>query len=464
MSSFKMENASFYRRELPATCVALSSRQGQQFFRSAMNHSFTNNFFDLISQFHTQTEPAFCGPSTLVMILNAFSVDPRKKWKGPWRWFEESMLNCCIDLEKIKKTGITFSTFVCLAQCQGLKTQAVYGAESTLEEFRNAIKIACGCYPENCIRNNCDARGTGDFSESSTCLPCGINDEKFIEQQTFLVVSYNRKILQQTGTGHFSPIAAYDPKTDSALILDTARFKYPPHWVKLDLLFESMKSVDVETGRSRGYVLLSYEKDEICNSPNFLLPQSLLFRSTKSQNPARLKFKVLLDAKKKECEKITFREVLDYFISGSDYSKIWTIVEPAEIPLDRHELFRLNQLLHAIQELMEREAKDKNLNLDSSLTKSMAPCSQRLVHISILQTIFIIYLSTLDPPSVSDEIRNVELYDEDFLQDSTLDKEETTSYIHAQIQSEVALIRNAIDHSSNSEIEHCRCGNTQNKM
>jgi len=234
--------------------------------------------------------------------------------------------------------------------------------------------------------------------------------------------------------------------------------------VKLDLLFESMKLVDVEIGRSRGYVLLSYEKDEICNSPNFLLPQSLLFRSTKSQNPARLKFKVLLDEKKKECEKITFREVLDYFISGSDYSKIWTIVEPAEIPLDRHELFRLNQLLHAIQEMMEREAKDKNLKLDSSLTKSMAPCSQRLVHISILQTIFIIYLSTLDPPSVSDEIRNVELYDEDFLQDSTLDKEETTSYIHAQIQSEVDLIRNAIDHSSNSEIEHCRCGNTQNKM
>ena len=65
---------------------------------------------------------------------------------------------------------------------------------------------------------------------------------------------------------------------------------------------------------------------------------------------------------------------------------------------------------------------------------------------------------------MSDEIRNVELHDEDFLQDSTLDKEETTSYIHAQIQSEVDLIRNAIDHSSNSEIEQCRCGNTQNKM
>jgi Phytochelatin synthase len=37
--------------------------------------------------------------STLVISLNALAVDPRQIWKGPWRWYEESMLNCCIDLE-----------------------------------------------------------------------------------------------------------------------------------------------------------------------------------------------------------------------------------------------------------------------------------------------------------------------------------------------------------------------------
>lgn len=33
-------------------------------------------------------------------------------------------------------------------------------------------------------------------------------------------------MLKQTGQGHFSPVAAHDPISDSVLILDTARFKY----------------------------------------------------------------------------------------------------------------------------------------------------------------------------------------------------------------------------------------------
>ena len=32
------------------------------------------------------------------------------------------MLNCCVDINQVKQTGITFSTFACLAKCQGLST------------------------------------------------------------------------------------------------------------------------------------------------------------------------------------------------------------------------------------------------------------------------------------------------------------------------------------------------------
>jgi glutathione gamma-glutamylcysteinyltransferase len=39
-----------------------------------------------------------------------------------------------------------------------------------------------------------------------------------------MVVSYSRKTLQQTGDGHFSPIGAYNPETQHALVLDVARF------------------------------------------------------------------------------------------------------------------------------------------------------------------------------------------------------------------------------------------------
>lgn len=39
-------------------------------------------YFRLAEQFRTQDEPAFCGLSTLTMVLNALAVDPGRVWKG----------------------------------------------------------------------------------------------------------------------------------------------------------------------------------------------------------------------------------------------------------------------------------------------------------------------------------------------------------------------------------------------
>jgi hypothetical protein len=45
------------------------------------------------------------------------------------------------------------------------------------------------------------------------------NDDNVVDR--VLIASYNRKALKQTGSGHFSPIAAYDQESDSVLIMDT---------------------------------------------------------------------------------------------------------------------------------------------------------------------------------------------------------------------------------------------------
>lgn len=39
----------------------------------------------------TQDEPAFCGLASLAMVLNALAIDPRRTWKGAWRWFHEQV-------------------------------------------------------------------------------------------------------------------------------------------------------------------------------------------------------------------------------------------------------------------------------------------------------------------------------------------------------------------------------------
>ena len=155
------------------------------------------------------------------MVLNALAVDPGQQWKGPWRWYEEKMLNCCVDLEEIKQAGITLKDFQCLAFCQGLSVDVQYcDGTSSLEDFRRAVEKAC-----------VESSLSGEDQKED------VDDGNPLE---VLVVSYSRKVLDQTGSGHFSPLAAYDKESDSVLILDTARFKYGAHWTKLPLIYEAM--------------------------------------------------------------------------------------------------------------------------------------------------------------------------------------------------------------------------------
>lgn len=58
---------------------------------------------------------------------------------GPWRWFDESMLDCCEPLEKVKATGISFGKLVCLAHCAGAKVEAFRANQSTIDEFRKHV-------------------------------------------------------------------------------------------------------------------------------------------------------------------------------------------------------------------------------------------------------------------------------------------------------------------------------------
>ncbi|CAM9924735.1 unnamed protein product, partial [Choristocarpus tenellus] len=101
---------SFYRRPLPPPSVAFSSVEGRTIFREALTEGYMEGYFQLAEQFRTQDDPTFCGLSTLTMVLNALAVDPGRTWKGPWRWYHESMLDCCAPLDVVRKKGMSFQT------------------------------------------------------------------------------------------------------------------------------------------------------------------------------------------------------------------------------------------------------------------------------------------------------------------------------------------------------------------
>ena len=339
------------------------------------------SFFPLMEQFTTQSEPAYCGISTLVVALNAFAIDPRQVWKGPWRWYEESMLNCCIDLEEAKKSGVTLKNFACLAMCQGIHVDSHYADEKdTIDNFRKQVHQAC-------------VERDGDEVE---------------RLQHVLIVSYNRQVLGQTGTGHFSPIAAYDTVSDSVLILDTARFKYGAHWVPLPLVYKAMQPKDPDTGRSRGYVLLTNIEDDD-DRPHHAPALSILFLSKMKQNPIRRQFR---DYLKSVVHEITWQDIARYWTKdGEDSSYIWQLVEPQWKPCEEE-----NDLLESIEEVLGL-INDLLPPFEHSFDSSVRTCGpnrcrpnySRTIHLTPEQAMFVVYLACLDKEQRSEIVFDREL-------------------------------------------------------
>jgi len=221
--------SSRFKVALPPALIPFASPEGKQVFREALLDGGMGNYFELAEQFHTQNDPSYCGPGTIVMALNALGLDPRRMWKAPWRWFSEEMLMSCVPIEYVKREGINLDEFACICEANGARAKVVRADAASVDTFRECVEQVT--------------------SQSGPIV------------DTQLVVSYSRAALGQTGDGHFSPVGGYHRGRGLVLVLDVARFKYPPHWVPLDTLWEAMLRKDVDTNRSRGYVVLSPATD-----------------------------------------------------------------------------------------------------------------------------------------------------------------------------------------------------------
>ncbi|KAJ2333607.1 hypothetical protein GGI00_002251 [Coemansia sp. RSA 2681] len=211
---------SYYRRELPVDLVSFTSAAGRKLFKESLNEGYAEGYFNLAGNFTVQSEPAYCGPSSLAMVLNALEVDPGRTWKGVWRWYSDELLESCRTESDLKANGITYDQFLCLASSHA-QVVAKRGAQASREEF--------------------------------------LRDLMYVTQRddVFMVLSFSRPVLGQTGDGHFSPIGAYHPESRMALVLDSARYKYPSWFGDVDKLYDSLQPVDAETGMPRGYFLIS---------------------------------------------------------------------------------------------------------------------------------------------------------------------------------------------------------------
>src|SRR5215467_11380327 len=133
-------NRTFYMRPLPRSLHALDSEAGRRLFAEALLDGTMASYFRLAQQFHTQSDPAYCGLGSLVCALNALGIDPARPWKGPWRWFSEELLDCCKPLEEIRSLGLSLDEVACLARCNGTDV-ALHrpGPDYGVERFRGHV-------------------------------------------------------------------------------------------------------------------------------------------------------------------------------------------------------------------------------------------------------------------------------------------------------------------------------------
>ena len=264
---------SFHGRPLPAdTCVAFSSDRGREMFAQALNEEGLKSYWKLAESFTTQSQPAACGLASLVMVLNALRVDPRRVWKGVWRWWDEELFyshkaekGCkkCVDIKKRNlEQGLTFEELVSNAKCEGLSLEG-YFASNEDETNATSIETKDLDHFRSVLRRTQVTKSKDDAA-----------------QNDMLICSFSRSVLKQTGTGHFSPIGGYIPSLDKVLVMDVARFKYPSYWVDVETLWNAMCQADLETFKPRGYIVVDGDQTEFESATE----EDLLHHTCSAQN------------------------------------------------------------------------------------------------------------------------------------------------------------------------------------
>jgi hypothetical protein len=210
---------------LPQNLIDLTSEQGEQFF---LESNALEAYFPLGINFLTQKTQAYCGVASIVMVLNALQVPaPTTPEFEPYHTFtQDNFLDArtetILPRETLAKIGMTLDQIGQLLALQSIAVEVHHASDGGLEEFRAVARNYLG------------------------------------QKEHYVIANYLRKTLGQQLGGHISPLAAYDAKADRFLILDVARYKYPPVWVKASEFFDAMNTTDSDNeNKTRGYVLIA---------------------------------------------------------------------------------------------------------------------------------------------------------------------------------------------------------------
>jgi hypothetical protein len=207
----------------PKGAILLNSKEGVELF----NKSTRQSFWELMPYLTTERGLTYCAVASAVMVLNASNLPaPLTPNHAPYRIFDQDnfftgKVISMVTPAQVSAKGMSLEELHNTMASFGVKVKKVYGSEVSLKQFRNDVIKAVS------------------FSDH------------------FIIVNVDRKYLHEEGGGQFSPIAAVDIEKDRMLVLDVARYKYPPMWVKTADLYRAMRlNKKGKVEKIRGYLLI----------------------------------------------------------------------------------------------------------------------------------------------------------------------------------------------------------------
>ncbi|MBV9978273.1 MAG: phytochelatin synthase family protein [Hyphomicrobiales bacterium] len=210
---------------LPDNLVGFSSRDGESYFAES---DAREAYFPLASNFLTQKTQSYCGVASIVMVLNALNIPaPAVPEYEPYRTFTQDNLltprtDAVLPRDVLARQGMTLDQIGGILLTQPVQAEVHHAAQSSVDEFRSLARSYLG------------------------------------QPGHFVLINYLRRMIGQESGGHISPLGAYDGKTDRFLVLDVARYKYPPVWVKTSDIFGAMNTQDSDNeNKTRGFVLVT---------------------------------------------------------------------------------------------------------------------------------------------------------------------------------------------------------------
>lgn len=185
------------------------------------------DYWQLAPNFTAQITQSYCSVASAVTVLNSMPIQkPVDPSYAPYAYFTQSNffnpgVVKIISAQTVLAMGMTREQMAETLTAQGVRAISIAGDTLDDDALRSLLKKA------------------------------------LLDDGQFVLANYFRATLGQVGGGHWSALAAYDAQSDRVLILDVAKYKYPPSWVSLSTLRQAMATIDTTSNKARGLVIVS---------------------------------------------------------------------------------------------------------------------------------------------------------------------------------------------------------------